>query len=248
MNIIEKGEFIYRAIRYRYSLDTPEINYIIQNVREGDICVDIGAHKGGYLFWFHKSVGKTGKVYAFEPQVILFSYLQRIVKIFNYQNTVLENKGLSSQPGVMNFFIPFTKKGTSPGAKIVGPDEKNTNSHLKIEVTTLDAYFYERKIFPKLLKIDVEGHEKQVLRGGINLLKSCKPDIIIECENRYQDNGDIFDVFNLLIEIGYKGYFMSDQGLTSVSEFNPEIHQKPEGEKYWHKKDYINNFIFFHEL
>lgn len=226
-------------------MDNSEIQFILRNIKEGDICVDIGAHKGGYLFWFQKCVGNTGKVYAFEPQIILYRYLQDIIKVFKYRNVTLENKGISSTKGSMDFFIPFTKEGTSPGAKIINSNKGNRDAQeVKIEVTTLDEYFFEKNIFPKLLKIDVEGHEKQVLLGGIRLLKACKPDIIVECENRHQDEGNIFDVFNILTSIGYQGYFISEEGLTSIDEFNPKIHQKMEGEKYWQNKDYINNFIF----
>lgn len=226
-------------------MDTSEISFIRKNIEQGDICVDLGCHKGAYLYWLVKGVGKKGKVYAFEPQVILYDYLLSIKRVFGYEHVVLENMGVSSQEGSMQFFIPLTKSGTSPGAKILDSKKENENGNLvKIEVTTLDKYFFERKIFPQLLKIDVEGHEKFVLLGGINLLKACKPVILLECENRHQETGNIQEVFQLLLDLGYEGYFFQEKRLRSINEFNPSIHQKTGEARYWQEKGYINNFVF----
>jgi len=242
--MIKKIKYVYRAYRFRYLIDPNEIDYIIQNLNKGDIAVDIGSHKGGYLYWLKKRVGKKGSVFAFEPQIQLYNYLQDISKTYGYKNIIIENKGLSFEEGKVNFFIPKTKKGDSPGARIGYLDNGTEYNEAEIEITTLDKYFLESKILPALIKIDVEGHEKQVLLGGMNLLKACMPKILIECENRHLNGNNIFDVFKLLLDIGYHGYFFKDKRLKPLSEFNIEIDQKIGEGRFWEANGYINNFIF----
>ena len=156
----EENSKIFRAFRYRYIVDPSEIKYITKNLTEGSVAVDIGAHKGGYLFWMKKSVKEKGKIFAFEPQVRLYNYLKNISALVKYKNVIIENLGMSSKEGEVNIYIPLTKKGVSPGARIDHFNDGTPCEEVKIQITTLDKYFFERQIFPKLIKIDVEGHEK----------------------------------------------------------------------------------------
>jgi FkbM family methyltransferase len=243
--ITKKIKYRYRSLRYRYLLDPQEIKFIVKNTSEGDTCVDIGSHKGGYLYWLRKKVGKQGKVYAFEPQIKLYKYLQEIVKINNYNNVILEKRGLSDHVGKTEFYIPKSKNGTSPGARIDMLGNSNHYEKVTIDLQTLDQYFLLNKIYPDLIKIDVEGHEKKVLLGGLELLKTCMPKILLECEYRHLMEGeDIVDVFNILTRIGYKGYFYTGSKINPISDFRREVHQRTEKGNFWDKKGYINNFIF----
>ncbi|MGB1217340.1 MAG: FkbM family methyltransferase [Saprospiraceae bacterium] len=242
--MIELIKFAYRAYRFRYKLDSDEINYIIRSLKEDSVVIDLGAHKGGYLYWMQKNIEPKGKVYAFEPQSGLFNYLKKISALKKYKNVIIENMGISSEEGETTLFIPETAKGNSPGARIDFLEDGTNYNELKIKTTTLDKYFFDNKINPDFIKIDVEGHEKQVLLGGINLLKKSKPIVLMECENRHLQEGSVFDVFNVLIDLDYKGYFFENKRLTPIEKFNVEIHQKVTEGEFWAAKDYINNFIF----
>lgn len=238
--LIKQIKYAYRAYRFRYKLDKQEINYLIEQLKPGDIAVDIGAHKGGYLYWMKKSV-QQGSVYAFEPQVKLYQYLNSV-----HQNTdrlTIENLGLSDQLGEVQFYIPKTATGDSPGARINSLQD-TVYDQTTIQTTTLDAYFLERNIHPRFIKIDVEGHEKQVIQGGLNLLQTAKPSLLMECENRHLTNSTIFDVFRLLTDIGYKGYFFKDKKRLPLEAFEVNVHQKIGDGRFWTASDYINNFMF----
>lgn len=243
MKMIESLKFIYRAYKYRYKLDSPEIKYLINNTKKNDVVVDIGCHKGGYLYWMQKRVGKKGKVYAFEPQEKLFNYLNKTVKLLNYTNVTIEQMGVSSQVGESNFYVPKTGKGDSPGARIDFLNNETYNKH-HIKTTTLDHYFFDAQIFPDLIKIDVEGHEKQVLLGGLQLLKMHKPKILMECENRHIKDGNVFDVFEILLNIGYEGSFIINNQFKPITEFKATLYQKNTQGEFWKAKNYVNNFIF----
>lgn len=242
--MIERLKYLYRAYKYRYVKDSNEIGFALKHIQKGDTVIDIGCHKGGYLYWLERGVGKNGQVFGFEPQIKLFDYLQKIKHLQSYHNITLENKGLSIKEGTASFFIPKTKSGTSPGASIEASEDTVLHKKVEIDITTLDKYFFEQKTFPSLIKLDVEGHERKVLAGGLKLLEACHPAIIMECENRHLKHETIFDVFNLLLKIGYKGYFYKNNELTRLDKFDIEKHQKIGEGRFWEEKDYINNFMF----
>lgn len=236
----------YRAWRYRFRVDPAEIHYILSALRPGDTAVDIGCHKGGYLYWMRRRVGQHGRVYAFEPQPRLFEYLTKIQKQLNFSNVQLENMGLSSQTGSMSLHIPASSSGTSPGATLNAVAEADSAGfhHHRVEVTTLDAYFHDRDIRPALLKIDVEGHELEVLKGGRALLDACRPRILMECENRHLSGGDVQEVFRFLLERGYSGRFIHRGKLRPLAEFDAAVHQHQGLGRFWEAPDYVNNFVF----
>jgi FkbM family methyltransferase len=242
--MIERLKYLYRAYKYKYLKDANEINFALGHIGKGDTIIDIGCHKGAYLYWLQRRVGNNGRVFGFEPQAILFQYLQKITELQHYKNVVLENKGLSNAVGRASFFIPKTKSGTSPGASIEQTEKAHLHTKVEIDITTLDTYFYEKGIFPSLIKLDVEGHEKKVLLGGLQLLKKCHPIIIMECENRHLQEETVFDVFEILWQLGYKGFFYKNNHLTSLGEFKMDIHQRTGNGRFWEDKNYINNFIF----
>lgn len=242
--MIERIKSIYRGYRFRYKIDPDEINFIITHLKKGDIAVDLGAHKGGYLYWMQKTVGKKGKVFGFEPQVKLFNYLKTLQASFQWNHVELENMGISSKEGIIQFFIPKTKKGDSPGARIDFVEDGLDYQKAEIKTTTLDKYFLEQQIVPNLIKIDVEGHEKQVLLGGSKLLKTHKPIIVMECENRHLGSDSIFDVFNVLLDMGYEGFFFENGNLKSLHEFSIEKNQKVGEGRFWEAEGYVNNFVF----
>ena len=71
--------FQWRALSYRWLRNRAEISALRRHVRLGDHVVDIGCHKGGFLYWLRRYAGDAGRVYAFEPQRGLAEYLGRII-------------------------------------------------------------------------------------------------------------------------------------------------------------------------
>jgi FkbM family methyltransferase len=244
--MIERIAFLYRAYRYRYRIDPAEIRYVLANLKPGDTAVDVGCHKGGYMYWMQRRVGERGRIFAFEPQPKLFAYLRGVQQQFGFKNVQLEHKGLSSASGVMELHVPASASGTSPGATLnrLAETDGAALTRCQVEVTTLDDYFHARNIRPALLKIDVEGHELEVLKGGRQLLTACKPRILMECENRHMQEGSVEDVFDFLRRLGYDGHFIERGRLRPLQEFDPHVHQRSGEGRFWEEKGYVNNFVF----
>jgi hypothetical protein len=58
------------------------------------------------------------------------------------------------------------------------------------------------------------------------------------------NGGSVRDVFAYLTSMGYEGHFVRSGRLLPMSLFDEAIHQRHDGEWFWKRKDYCNNFIF----
>ncbi len=209
---------------------------------------DIGAHKGAYTYWMHKSIGKSGKIVCIEPQPILFEYLKKMVPIFGFTNVILMDCAVSDKDGDGVITVPDKPGRTSQGARI--DDYKiaeNTPDHynINVKIRSVDSIIAETGLKPKIIKIDVEGHEFSVLKGMTKTLRETRPKIIMECESRHIKEFTVFDVFNFLLDNNYNGYYLQAGKKNPLSQFDLNRDQLSYIKKQKRlDRNYINNFIF----
>lgn len=244
MNIMGRLRFLHRAWKARRQKERAEIASLLARIHPGDTVVDIGAHKGSYLYWLRHAVGSSGKVLAFEPQPALANYLQDAVESAGWQNVTVYNQGVSMKPGFLELHVPGTSGNVSPGASFETAAATRGESHpLRIEVVSLDTLFTKSNA-PTFIKCDVEGHEMAVFLGGELLLRRAHPTLLFECEARHLNGKPVRAVLQLLEDWGYAGHFFGTHGLQPVSEFNEDVHQNATGDRFWDRPDYCNNFLF----
>ncbi len=77
---------------------------MMEILQPGDVVVDVGSHKGAYIYWMQKAVTKEGKVFSFEPQIALFRYLKEIIEIFNYSQVEVYHNAVSDFQGVRKLY------------------------------------------------------------------------------------------------------------------------------------------------
>ena len=244
-NNFSKIKFLYRAMKYRYKNDIPELQYILKNISKGDSVLDIGTHKGGYLHWMRQAVGNSGTVIAFEPQPSLHNYVSQAIDAYGYKNIELHHAGVSYQEGTLKLFIPKTEGLTSPGATFEERNDIENGHFITVPVLQLDKLLMKRAEPINFIKMDVEGHELQVFKGAEQILKRDKPKLIFECENRHLNAIKVEDVFNHLTALDYDGFFFLNGQLTSIEQFNSSRHQATNDNKeIVNKSLYANNFVF----
>lgn len=149
-----------------------------EHIKEGDIVVDIGANIGYHTLTFAKLVGKTGKVYAFEPDPINFNYLKKNIEFNGYKNVIPIQKAVSDITGKGKLYL-YKRAGVE---KIWDLKEKGNRPTIEIDMIKLDDFI--KKI--DFVKIDVEGAEGMVLRGMPNLLRQ-NIKMVIEIANDFQN-------------------------------------------------------------
>jgi FkbM family methyltransferase len=236
-----KARFLWRAFKARYRDQRAEIGSLIDALGPSDIAVDVGANKGSHILWLSRAV-PHGRVVAFEPQPALADYLCRAVCALNLKNVTIEPAAVSDRAGKMILHIPGA--GDSPGASLERAVAScETCRDVEVPVVTLDEYFKDTEARVAAIKIDVEGHELSVFRGAGEILSKHSPILVFECENRHISNGSVFTVLDYLRSLGYDGSFVYRGKLIPISVFDPAIHQRQVGERFWDRKDYCNNFI-----
>jgi len=137
--------------------------------------VDIGAHIGTFTLSARKIIGERGRIIAIEPEIMNFRQLKRNLKLNKINNCLIINVALADHTGEEPFFLHKDSSGHSliPGDSI---------NKTQIKVKTLDDLLKELNISKvDFLKIDTEGVELEVLKGGKETLcKNPKMKIVID--------------------------------------------------------------------
>lgn len=245
MQWLEKLKLLNRAYKYRYKDDIGEISFLLSTIRRGATVMDIGAHKGGYLFWMQQLVGETGKVIAFEPQLKGYEYLSKLRSLMRWDHVRVENMALSDEEAETTLYIQEQIFDVSFEASL---ENKYTSGVItqQIMTSTIDRYCTRHHLSPSFLKIDVEGHEWNVLKGAKETLRQFHPAILLECEARHIGEEKARACFELILSFGYKGHFIHQEELQPLSLFDFKKHQLQTGENFWKKKGYCNNFVFIY--
>jgi FkbM family methyltransferase len=236
--IIENLKLQFRAWKYKKLEDPAEITYIQSVIRHGNTVLDIGAHKGGYTYWMVRSVGNTGKVIAFEPQEKGARLLRNL---FRSRNVHVVTQALSNKAGKQEFYVSPQQNYLSYEASL-----ENKYDHAEktvVDTTTIDIYCHDNSIIPSFIKIDVEGHEKEVIEGGMETITKHRPVLLIEIEERHVGREKMEEIFSEMISLGYSGFFFYKGIKTALSSFNPATHQDIQMLTK-NKKLYSNNFAF----
>ncbi len=154
---------------------------IRDNLRRGDVFVDVGAHFGLWSVFAARIVGKTGAVFAFEPSAA-FNVLKENASL----NPPLEpfNIGLGAEDGTASFFGQGKATSGSLVHSVTQINQKYQPSvpitKIQIKIRSLDSIFAEIGVTPNVIKVDVEGFEYEVLRGAVNLIRTARPLWVVE--------------------------------------------------------------------
>jgi FkbM family methyltransferase len=178
-------------------------------VRPGDTVIDIGANIGAHTLPLAQLVGPSGRVVAFEPTVFAFQKLR--------QNMML-NPELASRILALQHVLVAEGKDTVPPELFsswpLQVEERLHAKHKGRSMTTegASAMTFDDAIGKldlkriSFIKIDVDGHELPVLRGGIQTIMRFRPTILIELSPYvHEEEGyDFADLVMLLVECGYR--------------------------------------------
>ncbi len=151
----------------------------------GDVVISAGALCGETSIWFADKVGKTGKVYAFEPYDKFAKITQNNVRRNNLEQTIeVINAGLWEE----DTEIFFTPVNSNLAGSFISADK----GKLKVPVVTLDTFVETENIkHVDFIKMDVEGAELSALKGAINTLIKFKPKLAISVYHYPNDIADI---------------------------------------------------------
>jgi FkbM family methyltransferase len=142
-------------------------------LKEGDCFLDVGANVGFYSVLASRLVGESGAVYSFEPLPSNVAFIKQHIEKNKKTNINVEQVGISD--GKSDWTTFYHGENTSFGS-IVGTGSES----IEVRLTSLDKWItLNPGRSPKLIKIDVEGAEHNVLLGSLNLLKKFYPTVLL---------------------------------------------------------------------
>lgn len=171
--------------------ESRNLEQVFERVKDRNISgtfIDVGANIGNHTLFFANEICGAERIVSFEPMEENYWILEKNIEINGLKNKVESYQiGLSDSDGMAQtvgfYYDNF-------GGNALGKDENGD-----IRLTTLDSFGFDDVRF---IKIDVEGFEKCVLKGGIDTIKKWHPYILIEIADH-----NLKDVKDMLIPLGY---------------------------------------------
>jgi FkbM family methyltransferase len=134
-----------------------------------------------------------------------FNLLKENCALNNIHNASLVNKGLSDVQGKLVLKVP--KRPDEKGLCCFGDSPKRFNDYFvsMVDVTTIDAEFFDKDVPIHFIKCDTEGWEPYIMKGGEKTIAKWHPEIFLEVNetNLRQCNKTTDDLLNLFKGYGY---------------------------------------------
>jgi FkbM family methyltransferase len=181
---------IYLTGGKSHSSEIRLVRFLLQYLDTDDHFLDIGAHIGYFSLIASKIVGIKGKVLSFEPSAQTFDLLQ--INTNDKSNIDIFKCAVSDSMGEMEFY-EFPSMYSEYNTRNVGQFEneawiqKYKPKRVKVASTTINN-ICQGNFHPKIIKIDVEGGEYQVIKGALDYLDYHNPIIVMEYVSEVRSN------------------------------------------------------------
>ena len=147
--------------------ETEETKLIQESLNIGDIFLDIGANIGYYTILGAHLVGRTGKVYAFEPDPSNYDLLHRNIFLNGYQDRVLTiQAALGDRSDIVDLYL--SKRNTGDH-RIWRPSDEERET-IRVPLRRLDSFVFPDNIH--FVKMDTQGAELAVMGGMTKILET----------------------------------------------------------------------------
>lgn len=184
-------ECIGRASRFG---GEAELTRLLSLVDPDRLAIDIGAAEGVYA-WHLKRLAH--KCIAFEPNPVMAKLVRRRLPCVELHECALSSRAYTARLRIPVGNVPLTGLGTIETANDLA--EFAVVKNIDVQSRTLDSFHFRSVGF---MKIDVEGHEIDVLRGARETLVRDRPVLLIEIEERHRPNA-LSSVARYLSAVGY---------------------------------------------
>jgi FkbM family methyltransferase len=157
------------------------MDIITDEITEGMVAFDLGANIGYITLIMADKVGKSGHVYAVEPDPRNFAILEKNIQLNNYTERISSYQtAISNRNETCRFFL--SKSSNLGSLRATG----NTKGAIDVTAQTGDAFFSD-KLQPDFIKMDIEGAEVEALEGMLKTLEKKKGvvKILMETHSMY---------------------------------------------------------------
>jgi FkbM family methyltransferase len=167
----------------------PELLGLGVLVRKGDEVIDVGAALGMYTVPLAELVGRTGRVWSFEPQRRGIFTVRLLRVLTGPHHGRVSRIALGPQEGNSTIVVPFLNGFPIFGHGHVGEgagDEGGRNHRSHAPMSTIDVWCAKNSVGPvSFIKVDVEGFEPSVIEGAVVTIDRDRPSLLLEIEDRH---------------------------------------------------------------
>ena len=185
-------QYVGRSLHKYGEYSEGEVSLFRQLLGAGDVVVEAGANFGAHTIALSRMVGPQGAVFAFEPQRLVYQALTANVAINSIINVITLRAGLGSHGGAIRVPTLDPASGSNFGSLSLGGQQEGE----EVPLLTLDAM---RLPQCRMIKVDVEGMEHEVLEGARETIARLKP--VLYVENDRSENSS-----RLIAQIQDMGY------------------------------------------
>ena len=211
---------IQRSIKKGYEKELEIIDKFGDKSKDA---IDVGVYRGVYSY---KLAKYFNFVHSFEPNPLLFPYLNKnLKKIIN--NIELYNFALSNNNGETLLKLPIRSKSVFStnieelyqlgAASIHLKNNFDKFKEVSVKKKKLDEFKINNKI--GFIKIDVEGHEIEVIDGAKKTILDNMPVLLVEIEERYTQRS-VESSVKYIKKFGYECFFVKDNNLISFNKIS----------------------------
>lgn len=196
-----------------------EIKFVRVLLTPGQQVLDIGANYGVYTLSMAKTVGPSGRVWAYEPATSTADILAAGIAENKFENVVLERCALSHIPGMGRLNLSEDAELNSLSGHDISAGVPVSSHSEAVRLTTLDeqASLHQWTAID-FIKMDAEGEELNILRGGHAFLAEQSPLIQYEIKAGNEIHMELVQAFS---QLGYDAYMLIP-GLNVLAPFNAD--------------------------
>jgi FkbM family methyltransferase len=194
-----------------------ELLGLAELVGPGAVCVDVGSAAGIYTQLLAELAGPTGRVLSVEPLSFAHPGWSRVLDAYRRDTVSRHRLALGAEPGNATMSVPAGRHGLVTGRSFLAVRTNGVGSNAQfagqvrvdVEVETLDR-LVDRAGLRGLdfVKIDVEGGELAVLRGGRSAIDEFRPALLVEIEERHISRYQ-HTAADVVAELSSHGYTMA---------------------------------------
>lgn len=190
--VLENDSHISKWVEEEGRLDHDQnaLPRILPHIKQGSVIFDIGAFIGDHTIAYERK----GRVHAFEPNKEAFECIK-----YNMRGKNAVSHCIAFSDKVHGYDI--IKSDNAGMAQISNKETSNSTQR----TSTIDIYCKDLGVIPDFIKIDAEGYELKILKGGEKTIKTNKPVLVLEV-NEYaleQAGTSRKELFEYLDSIGY---------------------------------------------
>jgi FkbM family methyltransferase len=217
---IDTNSWLERWILNQDYYEPELVDFLERCLKPGMVALDVGANIGCHTLVMANAVGATGRVFAFEPNPAIHRRLRQNIALNRFAQVEVLPVCLGDHAGDETLFAPLEGEYNQGLASMHRGNLGPRCQEIAVTSVTLDDFVREQGLNRlDLLKVDVEGHEFQVLSGAGQVLRQFRPVLVLEFSERQWANAGVRpeQVEGYFAGLGYALYVLRAGYTTSIA-------------------------------